>query len=62
MSALTPRMRAAYRTFRDYRARQRAVRTLAAMEDVLLKDIGIGRSEIHSAVHNLMLGHEARTR
>jgi len=31
-------------------------------EDELMKDIGIGRSEIHSAVHNLMLGHEARTR
>jgi uncharacterized protein YjiS (DUF1127 family) len=50
MSMFTPRMRAAYQAFRDYRVRRSAVWTLAAMDDALLKDIGIGRSEIHSAV------------
>jgi uncharacterized protein YjiS (DUF1127 family) len=50
MSTFTPRMRAAFHAFRDYRVRRSAVWTLAAMDDVLLKDIGIGRSEIDSAV------------
>ncbi len=58
MSSLTPRMRAAYRSFRGYQARRLAVRTLAAMEDALLKDIGISRSEIGSVVHGLRHGHE----
>ena len=62
MSTLTPRMRAAYRSFCDYRTRRRAVRVLGAMEDGLLKDIGIGRSEIHFAVQNLPLGQAGRTR
>jgi uncharacterized protein YjiS (DUF1127 family) len=51
MSTFTPRMRAAYHAFRDYRVRRSAVWTLAGMDDALLKDIGIGRSEIHPAVH-----------
>ena len=62
MSTLTPRMRAAYRSFCDYRTRRRAVRVLGQMEDGLLKDIGIGRSEIHFAVQNLPLGQAGRTR
>ena len=53
MSTLTPRMRAAYYSFLDYRVHRRAVRTLAAWRDALLKDIGISRSEIHFAVHGL---------
>jgi uncharacterized protein YjiS (DUF1127 family) len=59
MSTLTPRMRAAYRSFCDYRTRRRAVRMLGAMEDGLLKDMGISRSEIHFAVQDL---HAGRTR
>jgi len=62
MSTFTPRMRAAYRSFCDYRTRRRAVRVLGAMEDGLLKDIGISRSEIHCAVHNLPIGQTGRTR
>jgi uncharacterized protein YjiS (DUF1127 family) len=52
------RMRAAYRSFRDYRVRRLAERTLAAMEDAHLKDIGISRSEIGAVVHGLRHGHE----
>ncbi|WP_353646897.1 DUF1127 domain-containing protein [Mesorhizobium sp. WSM2239] len=51
-------MRAAYRSFRSYRARRLAERTLAAMEDALLKDIGISRSEIDAVVRGLKPGHE----
>jgi uncharacterized protein YjiS (DUF1127 family) len=58
MSRLTPRMRAAYHVFWEYRDRRRAIRTLAAMDEALLKDIGISRSEIHPAVHGSMYGHE----
>ena len=61
MSTLTPRMRAAYHSFLDYRVRRRAVRTLAALEDTLLKDIGISRSEIHFAVHGLGQGRDGTT-
>ncbi|RWQ44138.1 MAG: DUF1127 domain-containing protein [Mesorhizobium sp.] len=51
-------MRAAYRSFRDYRVHRMAERTLAAMEDALLKDIGISRSEIGLVVRGLKRGHE----
>jgi uncharacterized protein YjiS (DUF1127 family) len=49
-------MRAAYHSFQDYRARRRAIQTLAAMDEALLKDIGISRSQIHSVVDGL--GHD----
>jgi uncharacterized protein YjiS (DUF1127 family) len=62
MSTFTPSMRAAYRSFCEYRTRRRAVRMLGAMEDGFLKDIGIGRAEIHSVVQNLPLGHAGRMR
>jgi uncharacterized protein YjiS (DUF1127 family) len=52
------RMRAAYRSFRDYRVRRMAERTLAAMEDALLRDIGISRSEIGLVVRGLKRGQE----
>jgi uncharacterized protein YjiS (DUF1127 family) len=51
-------MRAAYRSFRDYRIHRRAERTLAAMEDALLKDIGISRSEVGLVVRGLKRGQE----
>ncbi|MEI8699612.1 MULTISPECIES: DUF1127 domain-containing protein [Mesorhizobium] len=51
-------MRAAYRSFRDYRVHRMAERTLAAMEDALLKDIGISRSEIGLVVRGLKRGQE----
>jgi uncharacterized protein YjiS (DUF1127 family) len=53
MSPLTPKMRAAYHAFSEFRARRRTVQTLSAMDDVILNDIGISRSEIHSAVRSL---------
>ena len=37
---------------------RRVVQTLAAMDDAFLKDIGISRSEIHSAVRYLLRGNE----
>ena len=58
MSTFTPRMRGAYDAFRDYRARRRAVRTLGEMDDALLKDIGISRSEIGLVVRGLKRGQE----
>ncbi|RWL22625.1 MAG: DUF1127 domain-containing protein [Mesorhizobium sp.] len=51
-------MRAAYRSFRDYRAHRMAERTLAAMDDVFLRDIGISRSEIGLVVRGLKRGQE----
>ncbi|WP_404927958.1 DUF1127 domain-containing protein [Mesorhizobium sp. ORM16] len=51
-------MRAAYHSFRDYQVRRRAERNLAAMEDALLKDIGISRSEIGLVVRGLRRGQE----
>jgi uncharacterized protein YjiS (DUF1127 family) len=53
MTKLGPRMRAAYGALLDYHARRRAVRTLAGLDDALLKDMGLGRSEIHARVHGL---------
>ncbi|MBZ9942187.1 DUF1127 domain-containing protein [Mesorhizobium sp. BR1-1-13] len=61
MSSLTPRIRAACRSFQGYQARRLAERTLAAMEDALLKDIGISRSEISLVVRGLRHGHEDKT-
>jgi uncharacterized protein YjiS (DUF1127 family) len=58
MSPLTPKMRAAYHAFSEYRARRRTVRALAAMDDVLLNDIGLSRSEIKSAVRSLSHEYE----
>ena len=56
MSIFAPRMRGAYRSFHNYRAERRAVLTLGMMDDHLLKDIGISRSQIPSVVHGLSHG------
>ena len=53
MSTFKPRIRAAYDSLLDYQARRRAARVLAGLDDAMLKDMGIGRSEIHSRVHGL---------
>ena len=47
-------MRNACHVFWEYRDRRRAIRTLAAMDEALLKDIGLSRSEIHPAVHGAL--------
>jgi len=47
---LTASLTATYRAFRSYRARRLAMLSLAQMDDYLLKDIGITRSGIDSAV------------
>ena len=47
------RMRAAYDAFRNYRVHRMAERALSAMDDALLRDIGISRSEIGSVVRGL---------
>ena len=52
---LASKIAAAYRAFRDGRDRQIAYRTLATMEDYLLKDIGISRSEISTVVYGLTM-------
>jgi uncharacterized protein YjiS (DUF1127 family) len=46
------RLRAAYKAYRDSRARRLATHTLAELDDHLLKDIGITRSEILSVVYS----------
>ena len=53
MSPFKPRIRAAYDSLLDYQARRRGVRVLAGLDDAMLKDMGIGRSEIHSCVYGL---------
>jgi uncharacterized protein YjiS (DUF1127 family) len=50
MPAFT-RLRAAFHSFQGYRAKRRAFQQLAAMDDALLKDIGISRSRILSVVN-----------
>ena len=59
---LKPRMRAAYDALLDYNARRRAARTLCALDDFMLKDMGIGRSEIHARVHGLSCDLRVRRR
>ena len=44
------KFRAAFHAFRAYRERRLATRSLEAMEDYLLKDIGISRAEIGAAI------------
>lgn len=53
MTKLAPRLRAARDALLDYHARRRAERTLAGLDDFLLKDMGLGRSEIHARVHGI---------
>ena len=53
MSIFTPRVWAAYRSFHNYRAQRTAIRTLGLLDDALLKDIGISRSQTPSVVEGL---------
>ena len=48
----TSSIRAAYRSLKDYRERRYAERELASLDNYLLKDMGISRSEIHSLVNS----------
>jgi uncharacterized protein YjiS (DUF1127 family) len=49
-SSLPGRMWAMVKLYRRRRQHHRAARVLAALNDHLLKDMGISRSEIHGAV------------
>jgi uncharacterized protein YjiS (DUF1127 family) len=55
---LAMRIWTAFRAFLAYRERRLATRSLEAMDDNLLKDIGISRSQIGWAVYSL--GSERR--
>ncbi|WEX12009.1 DUF1127 domain-containing protein [Chelativorans sp. AA-79] len=46
------RLADAFRSYRARRAYREAARALEAMDDHLLKDIGIARSQIWSAIKN----------
>jgi uncharacterized protein YjiS (DUF1127 family) len=48
-----PTMRAAYRSFRQNRARRSAARMLSGLNDATLKDMGIHRSQIESVVEHM---------
>lgn len=48
-----PNIRAAVRSFREHRARAGAIRTLSGLDDAILKDMGIHRSQIESVVQNM---------
>ena len=50
MSTFMPSLRAALRSYRHHRNHHMAVVALSSMEDAMLKDIGISRSDIHAAV------------
>jgi uncharacterized protein YjiS (DUF1127 family) len=49
--ALTRRPRTWFATFAEYRRTQRAIAELQGLDDRILKDIGLARSEIEYAVH-----------
>lgn len=51
-----PALRHAAGAFRKWRAVCRAERELYALDDRMLKDIGIARSEIHTAVRERQSG------
>ena len=51
-----PALRQMARIYRDWRAMRRAECELHALDDRTLKDIGIARSEIHSAVRERQSG------
>ena len=53
MTMFAPKLRAARDALLDYHARRRAERMLAGLDDHLLKDMGLGRSEIHARVHGM---------
>lgn len=53
MSMFIPSLRAALRSYRHHRNHRMAVLALSSMEDSMLKDIGISRSDIHAAVSGL---------
>jgi uncharacterized protein YjiS (DUF1127 family) len=50
MPGFTSRLHAVYQTVFEYRARRHAIQALSAMDDSLLKDIGLSRAGITSAV------------
>ncbi|QOF74630.1 DUF1127 domain-containing protein (plasmid) [Aminobacter sp. SR38] len=50
VSSLVSRIAAAHRAFWLHRAHRRAVWNLGELDDYLLKDIGVARSEIQSLV------------
>ena len=51
MPGFTSRIGAVYHAFSEYRARRHAIYALDSMDDDMLKDIGLSRSAIPSAVH-----------
>ena len=55
-----PGMRATYRAFKESQARRSAVRTLSGLDDTMLKDIGVSRSEIDAVVAGLPFARGAR--
>ncbi len=61
VSAIGRAIVGAFEGFKRWRTRQASIRELAALNDHLLRDIGIHRSEIRSVVDGLLKGDAERT-
>ncbi len=61
VSAIGRAIVGAFEGFKRWRTRQASIRELAALDDHMLRDIGIHRSEIRSVVEGLLKGDAERT-
>ncbi len=61
VSAIGRAIVGAFEGFKRWRTRQASIRELSALNDHMLRDIGIHRSEIRSVVRGLLKGDAGRT-
>ena len=61
VSAIGRAIVGAFEGFKRWRTRQASIRELSALNDHMLRDIGIHRSEIRSVVGGLLKGDAGRT-
>ena len=58
--SLLQKIRSSLRKYRIHRQHYLAARTLAGLSDYALKDMGIGRSEVHAFVYGPSADHRRR--